>query len=81
MILKFVPIRNARKFWNLKFVSLFVLYTLSTAANLQLRRDIPTNAGSNSPHDDLLGVRVARNILEGNWLGNWDNLILGKPPG
>lgn len=81
MTLRFVSTRNARKFWNAKFVSLFALYTIATVANLQFRREIPTNAGSNSPHDDLLGVRVASNILEGNWLGNWDNLILGKPPG
>jgi hypothetical protein len=81
LTLRFVPIKNARKFWNLKVASLFVIYALATATNLQFRRDIPTKAGSNSPHDDLLGVRVASNILEGNWLGNWDNLILGKPPG
>lgn len=80
MTLKYILIRNA-KYWNLKFATLFVLYALATSSNLQFRRFIPTNAGSNSPHDDLLGVRIAGSILDGNWLGNWDNLILGKPPG
>ena len=70
-----------RQKWNVRFVSLFGFYLVATIVNLQFRRNIPTNAGSNSPHDDLLGVRVASNILQGKWLGNWDNLILAKPSG
>jgi hypothetical protein len=74
-------LKNLKENWNLRFAILTGLYLVTTIANLQFRRVIPTNAGSNSPHDDLLGVRVASNLLSGNWLGNWDNLILGKPPG
>ena len=74
-------LKNLEKNWNSKYVILATIYFLTTIASLQFRRIIPTNAGSNSPHDDLLGVRVASNLISGNWLGNWDNLILGKPPG
>lgn len=31
-----------------------------------------------SPHDDLLGVEIAYNILTGNWLGAYDNRRLVK---
>lgn len=81
--LKFrIPKSNKyEQYWNLKYALLASLYLLTTFANLQFRRVIPTNAGSNSPHDDLLGVRVTNNLLGGDWLGNWDNLILAKPPG
>lgn len=73
--------KSLEKFTNVKFLLLAGIYLVTSIANLQFRRVIPTNAGSNSPHDDLLGVRVASNLLSGNWLGNWDNLVLGKPPG
>jgi hypothetical protein len=73
-----IPIK---KYWSIKFAIIAVLYFVTTIANLQLRRIIPTNAGTNSPHDDLLGVRITSNLLSGNWLGNWDVIILGKPPG
>ncbi len=35
----------------------------------------------NSPHDDLMAIRQAEGILNGNWLGDWSNLTLAKPPG
>jgi hypothetical protein len=70
-----------REKWNLRFVTFIGIYLVTTAINLQLRRGIPTKAGSNSPHDDLLGVTVASNILQGNWFGEWDNLVLAKPSG
>jgi hypothetical protein len=60
---------------------LVVVYALTIAQNLRFRASIPTHTGFNAPHDDTLGVRVAKNILDGKWLGSWDNLILAKPPG
>jgi hypothetical protein len=51
-----------------------------TLLNLQLRRGIPTLGGTNTPHDDLLGVLLAENIMAGEWLGEWNNLTLAKPP-
>ena len=73
--------KDSKKNWNSYLAALATLYLLTTIANLQFRRVIPTNAGSNSPHDDLLGVRLTSYLLNGNWLGNWDNLILAKPAG
>lgn len=64
-----------------KHSAIICVYLISTLVNLSFRNTIPTNAGFNAPHDDLLGVRLANNILEGNWLGNWDSLTLAKPPG
>jgi hypothetical protein len=59
----------------------FGIYTFAVFLNLKFRANIPAHAGFYSPHDDTLGVRVAKNILDGKWLGVWDNLILAKPPG
>ena len=69
--------------WNflLQHWILISCYIIITLANIQLRREIPTLVGTYSPHDDLLGVSLAKNILENNWLGDWNNLTLGKPPG
>jgi len=74
---------KARKYQSFKFKNLPIIciYLLSTFMNLNIRNATPTNAGSYSPHDDFLGVRLANNILEGDWLGTWDNLTLAKPPG
>lgn len=60
---------------------LLALYVFAGFVNLRFRADIPTHAGFYAPHDDTLGIRVASNILNGNWFGPWDNLILAKPPG
>lgn len=65
----------------IKNFAVICVYLVTTLVNLSIRNTIPTNAGSNSLHDDFLGVRLAKNILEGNWLGNWDSLTLAKPPG
>ena len=46
-----------------------------------IREVIPPYVIYNSPHDDLLGVQLARNILIGNWLGTWSVNTLAKPPG
>jgi hypothetical protein len=53
----------------------------TTLINLLFRSQIPTNAGWYSPHDDLLGIRLTRSLLDGDWLGEWSNLTLAKPPG
>lgn len=60
---------------------ILIAYATIVILNLAFRARIPAHAGFYAPHDDTLGVRVAKNILEGNWLGQWDNLILSKPPG
>ncbi len=78
---KFQKIRKSCQSFLVKHFVVICVYLVSTLVNLSFRETIPTNAGSNSPHDDLLGVRLAKNILEGQWLGNWDNLTLAKPPG
>lgn len=52
------------------------IFTLSTG----LRFLVPPSLVINSPADDLLGVRLASNILSGNWLGAWDQYTLLKPP-
>jgi len=72
---------------NLKFVSFklkspwFFAYLCLTILSLLFRNYIPADAGSDSPNDDWLGIRLAHNLLTGNWLGNWNNLTLAKPPG
>lgn len=58
-----------------------ILYAVITILNLWLRSTIPTLAAINSPHDDLLGIQIAKSLIDGNWLGNWDNRTLAKPPG
>lgn len=60
---------------------LFAALVFTTYFNLRFRSNIPTNAGANAPHDDLLGIRLTQNILQNNWLGDWNNLTLAKPPG
>jgi hypothetical protein len=50
-------------------------------ASLSLRYLIPANIATNTPHDDLLGVTLARSLLDGKWLGDWNNRTLAKPPG
>jgi hypothetical protein len=60
---------------------LLIVYVFTVISNLSFRASIPTHAGFYAPHDDTLGIRVAKNILDGKWLGTWDNLILAKPPG
>jgi hypothetical protein len=49
--------------------------------SLSIRSALPGDGGGNSPADDLLAVRQANSILEGDWLGAWSYLTNSKPPG
>jgi hypothetical protein len=53
---------------------------ITAIVSLFLRSSIPANINVDSPHDDLLGVKIADSLLNGNWLGSWDNTTLLKPP-
>jgi hypothetical protein len=79
--LKVYNFRNWPKQFSLSQYLIFSIYIIVTLINLQFRQLIPINAGSNSPHDDLLGIRLANSLINGGWLGTWDNLTLAKPPG
>ena len=57
------------------------LYVFTILLNLYLRANVPTRAAFLAPHDDQLGLELASNILNGDWLGPWDNRTLAKPPG
>jgi hypothetical protein len=52
-----------------------------TSISLGIRMLIPPYIIFNSPHDDLLAVILARNIMSGDWLGEWNINTLAKPPG
>ncbi len=69
-------VRRYRKLLRIDFVLALIF-----AGSLFLRWGVPANIITNSPHDDFLGVDLARNILNGNWLGEWNNRTLLKPPG
>jgi hypothetical protein len=83
MKLMFKTEENRVEYQLIKRNKSFILlaYLTIVILNLAFRAIIPAHAGFYAPHDDTLGVRVAKNILDGNWLGQWDNLILAKPPG
>jgi hypothetical protein len=49
--------------------------------SLFLRFLSPPEVRLNSPHDDLLGVQTAKALMDGDWLGDWNNRIFIKPPG
>jgi hypothetical protein len=49
--------------------------------SLGVRALIPPYVVPNSPHDDLLFVRLANSLLQGNWLGEFTNYNLIKTPG
>lgn len=62
--------------------NLFTLfYMVSIFINLYLRYETPVRAAFLSGHDDQLGVELSSNILNGQWLGPWNNRTLAKPPG
>lgn len=50
-------------------------------ASIAVRWIIPVNAVYQAAHDDQLLVLLAANISDGQWLGDWNNLTLAKPPG
>jgi hypothetical protein len=49
--------------------------------SLIVRILIPANVYTNAGHDDYLGIELARNLLNGDWLGTWNNRTLLKPAG
>ena len=49
--------------------------------SLAMRAAIPPVPLFGTSHDDFLQVRIANRILDGQWLGPWDGLILSKGPG
>jgi hypothetical protein len=49
--------------------------------SLGIRALIPPYIVPNSPHDDLMFVRLANSLLQGNWLGEFTNYNLIKTPG
>ena len=49
--------------------------------SLFLRFLSPPEVRLNSPHDDLLGVQTAKALMDGDWLGDWNNRLFIKPPG
>lgn len=49
--------------------------------SLGMRALIPPYIVPNSPHDDLMFVRLANSLLQGNWLGEFTNYNLIKTPG
>ena len=58
-----------------------IFIVIAAVGSLSLRTMVPPNILPNSPHDDLLGVQLARELLRGQWLGPWNNRVLAKPPG
>jgi hypothetical protein len=65
-----------RNFWlRIDLVTVFIL-----AASLAVRAFIPPSIFPNTPNDDFLGVKLTKNLLDGNWLGDWNSDILSKPP-
>jgi hypothetical protein len=63
------------------FRKLDPLIILVALLSLVIRILVPANVFTNTPHDDLLGVQLANNLLNGDWLGVWDNRTLVKPAG
>jgi len=68
------------------FNKYFYIYICLSILALFLRAIIPQNPRIDAVHDDSLMVQLAFNILQGNWLGGWDEtehpiLTLLKPPG
>jgi hypothetical protein len=65
----------------LKLNYLTFLYLFVIALNFYVRSLVPLNAAFLSVHDDQLGVELSSSILSGEWLGEWNNRTLVKPPG
>lgn len=60
---------------------IILILAVVTLTSYIFRYYIPVDAGNFTPGDDLLGIRIAQNILDGKWLGEWNNLTLIKPSG
>jgi len=63
-----------------------VAYLFIATTAIFIRFLIPQNPRVDAVHDDSLMVELAYNILQGNWLGEWNStahpaLTLFKPPG
>jgi hypothetical protein len=63
-----------------------VAYLFIATTAIFIRFLIPQNPRLDAVHDDSLMVELAYNILQGNWLGDWNStahpaLTLFKPPG
>jgi hypothetical protein len=56
------------------------LFALSTSFYIWMMSNIPLVAIPEAMHDDALFVRIAANILDGRWLGDYNNLTLSKGP-
>lgn len=57
---------------------------LAGIVSMLLRVIIPANPYYGATHDDLLMVKMARSIIDGNWVGSYDELghiVLSKPAG
>jgi hypothetical protein len=53
---------------------------LLTAAKLWLAAALPVRAIGGAIHDDALFLRLAEHILQGRWLGPYDQITLAKGP-
>jgi hypothetical protein len=70
--------------WNLhprKMWKLDPFFAVCGFLSLILRILVPANIYTNAGHDDYLGIQLAHNLLNGKWLGEWDNRTLLKPSG
>ncbi len=70
-----------------KSIKIYKIYLIWTSIFVFIRFQIPPNPAFTASADDLLMVEIAKNLIEGNWLGNWltgitySGLTLSKPPG
>ena len=57
------------------------LIVILASISFSFRYALPGDGGGNSPADDLLAVRQANSLINGDWLGPWSYLTNSKPPG
>lgn len=67
--------------WLHRHLTSLIIYAAACSASLALRAALPPIPLYGTMHDDLLQVRLADRILSGQWLGDWEVLILLKGPG
>lgn len=63
-----------------QWVKRYIFILTIGISSLAIRVYLPGDGGGNSPNDDLLGVRLTQNLLNGDWLGDWNVNTLAKPP-